>query len=98
MNVNNFTQRHDVPPWRSIASTPRRVWTAGSCRARAGPRRRSEFQRYGRAILVKHLVDCVVAETHPVVSAEHARHALEIMLKAIESARCGRVLDLETTF
>ena len=41
----------------------------------------------------------VVAEgKHPVLSAEHARHALEIMLKAIESARTGRALDLETTF
>ncbi len=55
-------------------------------------------QRYRRAIMVKHLVDCLAENKHPILSAEHARHALEIMLKAIESARCGRVLDLRTTF
>lgn len=55
-------------------------------------------QRYRRAILVKHLVDCVRQGVHPVLSAEHARHALEIMLKAIESARSGRAIDLTTTF
>ncbi len=57
-----------------------------------------QWRRYRRAILVKHLADCIVADTQPSVSAEHARHALEIMLKAIESARCGRVLDLRTRF
>jgi predicted dehydrogenase len=54
--------------------------------------------RYRRAIMVKHLVDCVNEGRHPVLSAEHARHALEIMLKSIESARSGQVLDLRTTF
>lgn len=57
-----------------------------------------DAQRYRRAVMVKHLVDCVRAKKHPVLSAEHARHALEIMIKAVESARSGRVLDLETTF
>lgn len=55
-------------------------------------------QRYRRAIMVKHLVDCLAENKRPVLSAEHARHALEIMLKAIESARCGSALDLRTTF
>lgn len=54
--------------------------------------------RYGRGILVKHLVDCLIDDTHPVLSAEHARHALEIMLKAIESARSGRAIELRTRF
>jgi predicted dehydrogenase len=66
------------------------------------PRSQSGFadsqQRYQRAILVKHLVDCLAEGKHPVLSAEHARHALEIMLKATESARSGKVLDLTTTF
>jgi predicted dehydrogenase len=48
--------------------------------------------------LVKHLADCINENEHPTLSAEHARHALEIMLKAIDSARSGRALDLETTF
>jgi predicted dehydrogenase len=51
-----------------------------------------------RGILVDHLVDCVWEGRHPVLSAEHARHALEIMLKIEESAQLGRVVDLETTF
>lgn len=56
------------------------------------------MQRYRRAILVKHLVECVREGRRPVLSAEHARHALEIMLMAIESARTGRAIDLRTTF
>jgi predicted dehydrogenase len=55
-------------------------------------------QRYQRAILVKHLVDCLAEGKRPILSAEHARHALEIMLKATESARTGKALDLRTTF
>lgn len=55
-------------------------------------------QRYRRAILVKHLADCLAAGAHPVASAEHARHALEIMVKAIASARSGQALELTTTF
>ena len=51
-----------------------------------------------RAILVDHLVDCVWEQRKPVLSAEHARHALEIMIKAIESARTGRAIDLTTSF
>ncbi|MFO7170332.1 MAG: Gfo/Idh/MocA family oxidoreductase [Chloroflexota bacterium] len=54
--------------------------------------------RYGRAIMVKHLVDCVRSGARPVLSAEHARHALEIMNRAIDSARSGRAIDLQTTF
>jgi predicted dehydrogenase len=65
---------------------------------RTRPGEDAQRQRYRRAIMVKHLVDCLNSGEHPVLSAEHARHALEIMLKAIESARCGRVLELTTTF
>ena len=51
-----------------------------------------------RAILVDHLVDCVWEQRRPVLSAEHARHALEIMLKVTESARTGQVIELSTSF
>jgi predicted dehydrogenase len=51
-----------------------------------------------RAVIVKHLAECVRDGIHPVLSAEHARHALEIMVKAIDSARCGKAIDLATTF
>jgi predicted dehydrogenase len=51
-----------------------------------------------RAILVDHLVDCLLTGQSPVLSADHARHALEIMVKAQESAREGVVMELTTTF
>ncbi len=57
-----------------------------------------DIQRYRRAILAKHLAECIIEDKHPVLSAEHARHALEIMIKAIESARSGRAIELTTTF
>jgi predicted dehydrogenase len=58
----------------------------------------ADWDALRRAVIVKHLAECVRDGTHPVLSAEHARHALEIMVKAIESARCGRAIDLTTTF
>jgi len=51
-----------------------------------------------RALLADHLADVVAGTAAPVLGADVARHALEIMLKAHESARTGRVVDLETTF
>jgi predicted dehydrogenase len=51
-----------------------------------------------RAVLVDHLADCVAAGARPTLNLEHARHVLEIMLKADESARSGRAVDLTTTF
>ncbi|WP_329086154.1 MULTISPECIES: Gfo/Idh/MocA family protein [unclassified Streptosporangium] len=54
--------------------------------------------RLRRALLVDHLADLVAGTATPVMGADVARHALEIMLKAHESARAGRVLDLESTF
>ncbi|HZQ99861.1 MAG TPA: Gfo/Idh/MocA family oxidoreductase [Chloroflexota bacterium] len=68
------------------------------------PRERSFDTRWQRqrelrrAVLVDHLIECVREGKKPVLSAEHARHALEIMLKAIESARTGRAIELRTTF
>jgi predicted dehydrogenase len=47
---------------------------------------------------LRHLVECLHAGATPQVTASHARHVLEIMLKAQQSAREGRTLDLETSF
>ena len=52
----------------------------------------------GRAVLLDHLADCVAGRATPVLSAAHARHQLEIMLKAEESARKGQVVELSTSF
>ena len=70
-------------------------WIEPSLREHAAANRR--FAALKRAVLVDHLVDCIEGATN-VLSGEHARHALEIMLKADESARTGRAVDLTTTF
>ena len=61
----------------------------------AAQRRLDQLQR---GVLVAHLVDCLAEQSLPVLSGEHARHTLEIMLKAQESARTGRTVELETSF
>lgn len=47
---------------------------------------------------VEHLADCIREGRQPLISAEHARHCLELMLKAMEAARTGVAQDLSTTF
>lgn len=51
-----------------------------------------------RAILADHLADCVATGSTPVLNVDHARHILEIMLMAEESARTGKTVELTTTF
>jgi predicted dehydrogenase len=45
-----------------------------------------------------HFVECLREGKEPLVKPEHARHVLEIMLKAQQSAKEGRALPIETTF
>ena len=47
---------------------------------------------------VLHLVKCIQEGREIALSAEFARHVLEVAVKALESANVGRVLDLKTTF
>lgn len=54
--------------------------------------------RLRRALLVDHLADVVNGTAEEVMGGDVARHALEIMLKAHESARTGQALELTTTF
>lgn len=51
-----------------------------------------------RAMLLEHMADCLRDGTPPVASAEHARHALEIMIAVMQSSEEARVIDLQTTF
>ena len=55
-------------------------------------------QELHRAMLMEHLVDCVRSGEPPIADAYRARHALEIMTAAIESAKSGRVVELTTSF
>lgn len=45
-----------------------------------------------------HFVACLEGDEEPILTAEHACHVLEIILKAGASARAGRAFDLDTTF
>lgn len=51
-----------------------------------------------RAILIDHLADVLLHGEPNVLTAEHARHALEIMIAVTTSSREGRVVELTTTF
>jgi predicted dehydrogenase len=49
-------------------------------------------------IAIGHVVEHLADGRPLALTAEHARHVLEVMLKAPEAARLGRTLDLTTTF
>jgi predicted dehydrogenase len=47
---------------------------------------------------VAHFIACVRGEATPVLTAEHARHVLDIIIKGYASIEDGRSHDTETTF
>lgn len=47
---------------------------------------------------LRHMVDCIRRNKRPIITPEHAYHALEIMLKAQESGRDGQAKLIESTF
>lgn len=47
---------------------------------------------------LRHLVESIQQGTPPIITPEHGYHVLEIMLKAQESGRSGRALDIESSF
>lgn len=56
------------------------------------------FAELQRGVLIEHLADCIRDGVQPTASGRHARHVLELMLAAQQSAREGRVIDVVTTF
>jgi predicted dehydrogenase len=46
----------------------------------------------------RHFIACLLGEEAPILTAEHARHVLEIILKAYSSIADGRSHSLETSF
>ena len=46
----------------------------------------------------RHFIACLLGEETPVLTAEHARHVLEIILAAYESMADGRSHPIDTTF
>lgn len=47
---------------------------------------------------IRHLVDCIQYNQPPKITPEHAYHVLEIMIRAKESGKDGRVKEVESTF
>jgi predicted dehydrogenase len=100
LNLYNYHGKPDVPPlelFRLGAAPAEDGWTTPRQPPVAGDLN-DQWQQLQRALLVKHLAECVIEDRPPVLSAEHARHALEIMVKSIESARTGMAIELRTTF
>ena len=46
----------------------------------------------------RHFIRCLLGEERPVLTAEHARHVLEVILAAYASIDDGRSKELETSF
>jgi predicted dehydrogenase len=55
-----------------------------------------DFPLIGRG--VGHFIAVIAGEEKSILTAEHARHVLEIVLLAYESIADGRTHELETTF
>jgi predicted dehydrogenase len=47
---------------------------------------------------VAHWAECIVQGRQPILSAEHARHVVEIMEKAVAASQTGQAQELTTTF
>jgi predicted dehydrogenase len=47
---------------------------------------------------ILHMVDCVLNDKEPAVSAEHARHVIEVIELGYKAAATGQTQDLTTTF
>ena len=46
----------------------------------------------------RHFIGCLLGEETPVLTAEHARHVLDVILKAYASIADGRAHETETSF
>jgi predicted dehydrogenase len=66
--------------------------------ARSIRQAQQHFDQLARTSVIEHLVDCVRTGEKPTLSAEPARHTLEIMLAARESATAGRAIVRRTAF
>ena len=47
---------------------------------------------------IMHMVDCVINDREPVISAEHARHVIEIIELGYKAAEIGQTQEMTTTF
>jgi len=54
----------------------------------------TDLDRMEYAIGIDHWLDCILQDREPFLSGKHARHVLEVMLAAYESAETGRAVEL----
>ena len=47
---------------------------------------------------IMHMVDCVLHDKEPVISAEHARHVIEVIELGYKAAETGQTQEMTTTF
>ena len=47
---------------------------------------------------IMHMVDCVLHDKEPAISAEHARHVIEVIELGYKAAETGQTQDVTTTF
>jgi predicted dehydrogenase len=87
--------RPDLEIYRTDLAPGVDGWIAPNSYPQIQDDRRAKLRR---ALLIAELVDSLRRGSQPTLSAEHARHALEIMIAVGESARTGRVVELTTTF
>jgi predicted dehydrogenase len=83
--------------WES--KDPLSVWRdEGELGIRGWAEVQTDPEPWGLPSGVEHLIDCILDDTNPIPSGEHARHVLEIMNKGMVAARTGQTQKLETTF
>jgi predicted dehydrogenase len=61
------------------------------------PRRRPGCPQWSLKTGVEHMVKVLEGEAELIVTAEYARHTLEITLSSWESMRTGQAIELRTT-
>jgi predicted dehydrogenase len=104
VGVMNLASTVDDPPisvFRAEEDTELRGWLVPEkvYRGRVNPpRERVPRPEYGLVNGVAHLVDHLIGRARLLLTAEHARHVLEVLLAVEESADRGKAIDLTTTF
>jgi predicted dehydrogenase len=88
-----YDRKGAVRLWRGGKNTPHAWEVVPPISTGAGSNRGNHI-----FAAASHLVACLRLDRAPLLSAEHARHVLEVMLLAGEAAREGRTLAPRTTF
>lgn len=104
--VINLAATAEEPPYEIFRDEPERElrgWLTPErvYRGRLMPVLRSREQpapSWSFANGIAHFVNVIQGRENLIMTPEHARHVLEIMLQCYESARSGRTVELTTTF